>query len=616
MVTNQSKPIAYKGDQPFIFVSYAHSDREEVYPDLLYLSQQGYRVWYDEGIRLGREWPAEIQRAIEACAFFITFLSPDAVGSDDVRNEINVAVEERKQFLAIHIKETQLAHGLKVQIGAKQALRKYELSREDYLRYLGNALSEDLRSSPDIYPLGSKEDDFAREIELRIKKARSWSAGVTKDLMNFAELLDLDPETGQKVLDKTLKRLGIDEDYGARVEKFRQLVLHYLELGEIVPERRRTLSNRAGDWGLSPEHWESIIQEEAVSRAESLAQQGDIPAARRLLESSVGQFAPQSREVLGLLDQLETKPTPASSPVGVRPPPSTQETKPTPVSSPVPATQPETPPLPSPDLAPIVADRAITAISDQVVIHWVRIPAGAFVRGCPEAFIRKMEDEWGKQTVAVLHTFRERKESLDEFWISLTEITNAQYHTFVKATGHRYPVGWRGMSPPYPREAGTDTPVTGVTWQDSFDFAEWLGARLPSRAEYEKACRGENGLLYPWGDVFDQSRCNTAESNLNRVTQVEAFPQGASPYGVLDLVGNVWEWSADGEDGLKMTVGASYEQIGEVYGAGFFDVSRPPEPGDRDLGFRLACSDLNRLLVKKLEFESDRPAGGEPNPRS
>jgi formylglycine-generating enzyme required for sulfatase activity len=227
-----------------------------------------------------------------------------------------------------------------------------------------------------------------------------------------------------------------------------------------------------------------------------------------------------------------------------------------------------------------------------------------FLRGCPDEFIRYVKTKYGAR-VDVLSTFPIRKEPLDEFWIGKMPVTNRQFHSLVKATGHRFPAGWRGQVPPYPQN-DVDAPVTGVTWQDAVDFAQWIGARLPSRAEYEKACRGTDGLLYPWGNTFDAQRCNTDEGGRKALTPVGAYPSGASAYSVSDLVGNVWEWAADEKKSLKMTVGGSYESTGEIYGAGFYDVIRPPDSSDKDLGFRLACSDLRTLLVKAVEF------GGEP----
>ena len=89
-----------------------------------------------------------------------------------------------------------------------------------------------------------------------------------------------------------------------------------------------------------------------------------------------------------------------------------------------------------------------------------------------------------------------------------------------------------------------------INWHDSVAFCRWLSEetgqvyRLPTEAEWEKAARGSDGRIYPWGNEWDKSRCNTSEGGPNDTTSVGVYPEGASPYGVMGMVGNVWEWCA------------------------------------------------------------------------
>jgi len=133
---------AYKGDKPYIFVSYAHKDKNSVYPEMLWIKNQEFNIWYDEGIPATSEWPAEIEKAILNCSLFLAFITPNAVERDMVRNEINFALNKRKPFLTVYLEYTKLKKGLELRLSLKQALLKYELSQEFYKAKLVEALNK------------------------------------------------------------------------------------------------------------------------------------------------------------------------------------------------------------------------------------------------------------------------------------------------------------------------------------------------------------------------------------------------------------------------------------------------------------------------------------------
>jgi formylglycine-generating enzyme required for sulfatase activity len=180
--------------------------------------------------------------------------------------------------------------------------------------------------------------------------------------------------------------------------------------------------------------------------------------------------------------------------------------------------------------------------------------------------------------------------SLDAYWIGQTEVTNVQFQQFVDAGGYateRYwsAEGWqvrsnKGWEGPRCLEDDNfnapDQPVVCVSWHEAEAYTRWLsevsGAaiRLPTEAEWEKAARGTDGRIFPWGDAFDRSRLNFCDVNCEYdwkdetyddgyayTAPVGSYPEGASPYGALDMAGNVWEWVAD-------WYGSSYYSVSPV----------------------------------------------------
>lgn len=123
---------AYHGEEPYIFVSYAHYDSDAVFREIARLNEAGYHVWYDEGIAPGNEWTDEIADALAECSLFVVMITPRSVESRNVQNEINFAIDEQKPFVAIHLEETTLRRGLKLQIGTLQAILKYKMTDEEY----------------------------------------------------------------------------------------------------------------------------------------------------------------------------------------------------------------------------------------------------------------------------------------------------------------------------------------------------------------------------------------------------------------------------------------------------------------------------------------------------
>jgi len=132
---------AYHGDLPYVFVSYAHKDSAVAYPDITALHEQGYRVWYDEGIEPGSEWPEDVAKALDGCSLFLLFISPNAVASHNVWNETHFAISRKKPIVAVHIQETEMPRGLELQLGSIQAILRFRETEEQYKRRLERAFA-------------------------------------------------------------------------------------------------------------------------------------------------------------------------------------------------------------------------------------------------------------------------------------------------------------------------------------------------------------------------------------------------------------------------------------------------------------------------------------------
>ncbi len=199
-------------------------------------------------------------------------------------------------------------------------------------------------------------------------------------------------------------------------------------------------------------------------------------------------------------------------------------------------------------------------------LEFVMIPAGEFRYG---------EDK--------------KKIRMDEFWISRTPITNAQYQAFVKTTGYSAPSHWSNGQIPKGKE---QHPVVNVSWEDAQKFCSWAGVRLPGERQWEKAARGSDGRTYPWGEAAPDSRRCNFNNQVGDTTPVGSYPEGASPYGLQDMAGNVWEWCEDAYDSSSRVLrGGAFDLNGYLVRCAARDRSDPFDRG-RDNGFRVVAPSL------------------------
>lgn len=207
---------------------------------------------------------------------------------------------------------------------------------------------------------------------------------------------------------------------------------------------------------------------------------------------------------------------------------------------------------------------------DAINIEWVEIPAGECIVGLSEeqkrrllkrvkrqvGGLRKLFDDnrWRLRAAQslLLHTREQQWIHLDRFYISRYPITIEQYAAYQKQSGFLVDNKWQ-------LERGWRRLPEMATYDDAIVFCDYLGVRLPTSDEWEKAARGPQGWLYPWGNEWDPTRANVVKKLAKKLpknrpsrgtwaTEVDAFPAGQSGYGVWDLVGNVQEWTSSWRD--------------------------------------------------------------------
>ena len=185
------------------------------------------------------------------------------------------------------------------------------------------------------------------------------------------------------------------------------------------------------------------------------------------------------------------------------------------------------------------------------------VPAGEFPMGSDQAEIDALQRDLSRFPPQVRERltdqFPKHQVYVDAFYIDTYEVTNDLYKKFVQTTGRTAPRFWSDAKFNAPTQ-----PVIGVSWRDAEAYCTWAAKRLPTEAEWEKAARGREGRLYPWGDTFDSTRLNHCDSRCRfdwkdngvddgyaTTAPVGSYEAGKSPYGLYDMAGNVWEWVAD-----------------------------------------------------------------------
>ncbi len=211
---------AYRGKEPYVFISYARLDSERVLAEIRRFNEAGFNVWYDEGIAPGGEWSDEIAAALLNCSVFVVFLTPTSAPRENVLNEIDFALNEQKPFLAIYLDETTLTPGLKLRISRKQAILKYLMTDEEYeYKYIEAFTRFGLkRADVQSVPAGKPGSDVSiKSLDEKVKHFLETNKPVSQKeaAKTGEEFYDDSPEDARKRASGDLVRIdGFDIEHG------------------------------------------------------------------------------------------------------------------------------------------------------------------------------------------------------------------------------------------------------------------------------------------------------------------------------------------------------------------------------------------------------------------
>ena len=239
------------------------------------------------------------------------------------------------------------------------------------------------------------------------------------------------------------------------------------------------------------------------------------------------------------------------------------------------------------------------------------IPSGSFMMGTDDLAIEELAREMGISKPWTLDASPSHSVNLPGFYIHKNEVTNEAYWRFTEAEGFQKLPHWEDGAPSSGQKG---LPVVYVNWHEAQAYCRWIGARLPEEAEWEKAARGKNGNLYPWGNTFEAHRANVGGLH-SGLRVVGSIPEGNTTTGLSDMIGNVWEWTGSWyapypnaeyispEYGGKVRVirGHSWAELGHfppdvrnqaiaAQGRATYRLYMPPNAAIEDLGFRCVKS--------------------------
>ncbi len=547
-----------------IFVSYARVDKP--YCIRIIETLHAHDVWYDQRLYAGQDWWKEILRRLDWCEVFIYLLSPDSVASLYCRRELEIALRLKRDVIPVLInRETVLPENMK----EWQYVDLCENLTVENIAQLLNAILLVERQRNAAAPTLSVARDaaesspasIANPAELISDAVRALEKG---DYDNAILLLKQAKAGGYQSrfvpLDKLLRiaESAVTEKSDTREaqREYQHIVALFAfeSTRDLACEALAEFKQEFGDY--DPQGLHRLCKSNQPARKS--AGHGKRSAAKRRNESRL----PAAQRV-GAPTQQASRPRanqPQSQAVA-----RLQAQQISPSTVPPQGAQVDT----GANGNPIGGDDASLGVNEVLpMLQWCDIPHGTVTISS----IVGADEDFGEVT-----------DQVDNFVMSKYLVTNAQFAIFARAAdGYRNPRWWdfsdqarrwfnlrKGTAES--GFSGDARPRENVNWYEAMAFANWLAnllgmkITLPTIAQWQRAAKGDDDRYFPWGDEYNEDNCNTLETGLKTTTPVDRYQKGASPYGVYDMAGNVWEWTLktaaaaeSGRDFRRAVAGGSY----------------------------------------------------------
>lgn len=528
-----------------VFISYRRADVYTALAVYENLKNQGYDVFFDYRSISSGDFEQIITSNIRARAHFIVILTPTALDrvnepGDWLRREIELAIDEKRNIIPLFFRGFRFKASTNSGVTKLLRLRTPEvltgklknLSRynglnvhEDYFEEAMNRLCTEYLNKPldtVLHPVSTEVQKVVREEQTAADEALEQIEDV-KELVKQA-----DEKSAQLTEPDPLPALEKPAPVASRKEKKPEFPKE--KVADLNPVLKKEKTKFAYPFSLLAKNTSNPSPNYRLFGGIA----GGLLLFALLIWRGINVFQNQPAINANLTITSQVVATRTSQFLETSTPSSTKSSTPTLMQTSQPAethipslTKTLIPPTP-------ILDIGSTKLSEKDGMILRYVPAGEFIMGS--------DDDYRDDNAKPVHTVY-----LDSFWIDQTEVTNKMYALCVEAGECKEPANNKSYTHPnyYSNVEFDNYPVIYVNWSKAKLYCEWANRRLPTEAEWEKAARGANGNMYPWGNNNPNDDLLNYNSTVGDTTEVGIYPGGKSIYGALDMAGNVWEWVAD-----------------------------------------------------------------------